>query len=103
MDAVEADKAKKEFEQLLAAYWAAQLAQLRTQTDSGVLHAGPDSQKTTGKEGNVKTFRDKEVFVACTVNVGDRVYAMRNEHGNPASPQSNEQASQKTTKKEESP
>jgi len=102
MELVGAEKAKKEFEELLAAYWAAQLAQLRTHTDSGVLHAGSDSQKTTGKAGNVKPLRDKEVFVACTVRVGDRVYAMRDEHGDPASPQSSEQASQNTLQKRES-
>jgi len=99
---VEADKAKTEFEQLLAAAWAEQLAQLHTPPDSGDSQAGPDSQETTGKEGDLKTLRDKEVFVACTGNVGDRVYAMRDEHGDPASPQSSEQASQKTMQKRES-
>jgi len=102
VDLLGADKAKKEFEELLAAYWAAQLAQLRTQTDPGELQARPDSQKATGKEGNVKTLRDKEVFVACTVKVGDRVYTMRSEHGIPPSPQSSERASQKTMQEGES-
>jgi len=102
MNLFEANKAKKEFEELLAAAWAEQLAQLRTPPDSGDSSAEPHSQVTTRKERDVNTLRHKEVFVACTLNVGDRVYAMRNEHGNPASPHSNEQASQKTTQKEES-
>jgi len=35
VDLVEADKAKQEFEELLAAVWAEQLAQLRTPPNSG--------------------------------------------------------------------
>jgi hypothetical protein len=34
MDLVGADRAEKDFEELLAAYWKAQLAQLRAQPDS---------------------------------------------------------------------
>jgi hypothetical protein len=49
MELVGADKAKQDFEELLAAAWAEQLAQLRTPTDSRDSQAGPDSQKRPGK------------------------------------------------------
>ena len=45
---------EQDFEELLAAVWAAQFAQLRACLDSGELQADPDSQKTTGKEGDVR-------------------------------------------------
>jgi|HubBroStandDraft_1064217.scaffolds.fasta_scaffold443521_2 hypothetical protein len=48
------NKAEMDFEELLSAVWAAQLAQLRAHPDSGELQADPDSQKTTGKEGDVR-------------------------------------------------
>ncbi len=35
MDMIAIDKAKKDFEELLAAAWAEQLAQLRTPSESG--------------------------------------------------------------------
>jgi len=54
MELAGADKAKQDFEELLAAAWAEQLAQLRTHPDSGNSQAGPDSQKTIGKEGDVR-------------------------------------------------
>ncbi len=53
MDAVQADTAKKAFEELLYAVWAAQLAQLRTQ-HSDDSQNGPDSQKTSVKEGDAR-------------------------------------------------
>jgi len=102
VDIAAMEKAKREFESLLAAVWAQQVERLHTQPDLGGSQAEPDSQKTTGKERDVKTLRHKEILVTCTVNVGDRVYAIRNDHGNPASPRLNEKASQKTTQKEES-
>jgi hypothetical protein len=43
MEVIEADKAKKAFEELLAAYWAAQLAQL---------HAQPDSDDSAARNGD---------------------------------------------------
>jgi len=103
VDLIGADKAKREFDELLAAVWAQQVERLRRQPDLGGSQAGPDSQETTRRESDVKTLRDNGVFVACTVNVGDRVYAIRSEHGKSASPQLNEEASQNTTQKEESP
>jgi hypothetical protein len=54
LELVGADKAKQDFEELLAAAWAEQLAQLRTPPDSGDSQSGPDAQKTTGKEGDVR-------------------------------------------------
>jgi hypothetical protein len=44
--------------------------------------------------GVMKTFRDKEVFIARTVKVGGQVYTMRNQHGIPVSPQSRARAGQ---------
>jgi hypothetical protein len=46
--------AEKDFEELLSAAWAAQLAQLRARPVSGEWQADSDSQKTTGKEGDVR-------------------------------------------------
>jgi len=37
--------------------------------------------------GVMKTLKNKEVFVARIVKVGDKVYTLRNEHGIPLSPQ----------------
>jgi hypothetical protein len=47
--------------------------------------------------GEMKTIKNKEVFVARTVTVGSRVYAMRNEHGIPVSPQARARAGRKVT------
>lgn len=52
MDLIGTDKAKQEFEELLAAAWAAQLAQLRVHSGSGDSSAEPHSQRTTEKEGD---------------------------------------------------
>jgi hypothetical protein len=54
VDLLGTQKAQERFEELLAAAWVAQLAQLRTPPDSGDSQAGPDLQKTTGKEGDVR-------------------------------------------------
>ena len=54
MDLVVTDKAKKDFEELLSAHWAEQLAQLRAQPNSEDSQAGPDSQKTSGREGDAR-------------------------------------------------
>jgi hypothetical protein len=54
MDVIGAEKAKKEFEELLSAYWAAQLAQLRVQPHSGDSQAAPDSQETSEKQADHK-------------------------------------------------
>ncbi len=52
--------AKKDFEVLLAAISAAQLAQLRARSDSDEWQADPHSPKTTGKEGDVETLEEQE-------------------------------------------
>jgi hypothetical protein len=44
--------AEMAFEELLAAGWAAQLAQLRAHSVSGDSSSEPHSQVTTGKEGD---------------------------------------------------
>jgi hypothetical protein len=54
MDTVETEKARKAFDELLSAYWTAQLAQLRAQPNSGDSQAAPDSQKTSGKQADGK-------------------------------------------------
>ncbi len=54
MDVVGAEKAKKDFEELLSAYWAAQLAQLHAQPNSDDSQNGPDAQKTNEKEGDAR-------------------------------------------------
>jgi hypothetical protein len=54
MDTVETEKARKAFEELLSAYWAAQLAQLHAQPNSDDTQNGPDAQKTNGKEGDAR-------------------------------------------------
>jgi hypothetical protein len=45
--------------------------------------------------GEMKTYKDKQVFVARIVKVGSTVYTMRNEHGIPVSPQTRARAGQK--------
>jgi hypothetical protein len=47
--------------------------------------------------GVMKIFEGKQVFLARTVKVEDDVYAIRNEHGVPVSPQARERAGQKAT------
>jgi hypothetical protein len=42
--------------------------------------------------GVMKTLKNKVVFVARIVKIGDKVYRMRNEHGIPLSPQARERA-----------
>ncbi len=54
MELVGTDKAKQDFEELLAAAWAEQLAQLHTPPGSSESQAGPDTQRTTGKEGDAR-------------------------------------------------
>lgn len=103
MDLPGAEKAKQKFDELIAAVWAQQLAQLHAPPDSCASQARAGSQKTTRNEGGVKTLMATEVIVACTVKVGDQVCAKWNHHGTPASPQSSERASRKTTQEEESP
>jgi len=51
--------------------------------------------------GVMKTIRNRQVFLARTMKVGERVYAIRNERGIPVRPQSRERASQKTAEKGE--
>jgi hypothetical protein len=46
--------------------------------------------------GVMKTLREKQVFLARTVQVGNRIYAIRNEHGVPVSPLARERATRKT-------
>lgn len=45
--------------------------------------------------GVMKTIRGREVFLARAVRAGENVYAIRNEHGIPVSPQARDHASQK--------
>ena len=45
--------------------------------------------------GVMKTVRGKEVFLARTVRVGEKVYAIRNEHGIPVPSQARDHGSQK--------
>lgn len=42
--------------------------------------------------GVMKTFKEKQFLLARTVKVGDRIYAIRNEHGIPITPQARERA-----------
>jgi len=46
--------------------------------------------------GVMKTIRNRQVFMARTVKVQERIYAIRNKHGVPVPPQSRERISQKT-------
>ncbi|MGA8500948.1 MAG: hypothetical protein WB683_05325 [Candidatus Sulfotelmatobacter sp.] len=59
----------------------------------GALHVAAGQQVAV--TGVMKTYRDKQVFIARTVKVGSQVYTMRNEHGIPVSPQSRAHAGQK--------
>jgi hypothetical protein len=45
--------------------------------------------------GVMKLMKDKQVFLVRTVKADGRVYAVRNEHGIPVSPQARERASRK--------
>ncbi len=45
--------------------------------------------------GVMKTIKDKQVFLARAVRVGNQIYAIRNGHGIPVSPQARERAGQK--------
>jgi hypothetical protein len=49
--------------------------------------------------GVMKTLKNRQVFVARTVRAGSHVYAMRNQHGIPMSPQARERASRKAAQK----
>jgi hypothetical protein len=42
--------------------------------------------------GVMKTIKDRQVFLARTIKVGDEVYTVRNKHGFPVSPQARERA-----------
>jgi hypothetical protein len=44
--------------------------------------------------GVAKTLRNRQVFIARLVKVGDSVYAVRNNHGLPLTPRSQERANQ---------
>jgi hypothetical protein len=46
--------------------------------------------------GVMKTLKNKAVFVVRIVEIGDKVYRMRNEHGIPLSPQARERAIERT-------
>jgi hypothetical protein len=59
----------------------------------GALHVTPGQQVEV--TGVMKTYRDKQVFIARTVKVGTQVYTLRNEHGISASPQTRARAGQK--------
>ncbi len=52
--------------------------------------------------GITKTLKNKEVFLARSVKIGEHLYVIRNEHGIPVSPQARERASQKVRQNEES-
>jgi hypothetical protein len=52
--------------------------------------------------GVMKMLRDKPVFVVRTAKAGGQTYQMRNEFGNPVSPQSRERALQNAAQKGES-
>jgi len=45
--------------------------------------------------GEMKTFQEKQFFLARAVKLGNRIYPIRNEHGIPVSPQGRARASQK--------
>lgn len=52
--------------------------------------------------GVMKTVKGKQVFLARTVKVSGQVYAIRNEHGFPVSPQARDRANGKTARRGES-
>ena len=62
-------------------------------TGKGALHVAAGSRVAV--TGVMKTYNDKQVFIARTVKVGSQVYTMRNQHGIPVSPQSRARAGQK--------
>jgi hypothetical protein len=66
----------------------------------GALSVAPGQQVEV--TGVMKTLKDKQVFLARSVKVGDQVYTIRNEHGFPVSPQARERANGKTAQKGES-
>src|SRR5208282_358595 len=86
--------AQKDFEDLLSAAWAAQLAQLRARPHSDDSLADPDPQITTGKEKDldVDVLRDKKAFAPPTVEASCQVYSMRSEHQIRVSPRAHEDA-----------
>src|SRR6266567_286076 len=51
--------------------------------------------------GMMKTLKGKEVFLARIVKVGEKIYAIRNEHGIPISPQARERANQENARQGE--
>lgn len=61
---------------------------------------------TVGKQvevtGVMKTLMGRQVFLARTVKVGDRVYSIRNEHGIQVSPQARQRAGEQTARKGDS-
>ena len=46
--------------------------------------------------GVMKTLKEKQVFLVRTIQMGDRIYPIRNEHGVPVSPQARGRATRKT-------
>lgn len=52
--------------------------------------------------GNMKMIKDKPVFLVRTLKVGGEVYAVRNKHGFPVSPQARKRAGQSTGRGEAS-
>jgi len=65
----------------------------------GALSVAPGQQVEV--TGVMTTVKDKQVFLARTVKVGDQAYTIRNEHGFPVSPQARERANGKTAQKGE--
>jgi|SRR5208337_3022832 len=59
----------------------------------GALSVKPGQQVEV--TGVMKSLRDKEVFVARTVKVNGKVYAVRNQHGIEVSPQARQRAAEK--------
>jgi hypothetical protein len=60
-----------------------------------------EAGETVEVTGVMKTIRDKQVLMVRTVKVGSQVYAIRNQHGVPVSPQSRERASRQAAQKGE--
>ena len=54
MGLVENTKAVKDFEELLSAAWAAQLAKLRAKPNSDERQTEADSQESSGEEGEAR-------------------------------------------------
>jgi hypothetical protein len=59
----------------------------------GALHVAAGARVEV--TGEMKTFKDRQVFLARIVKVGSQVYTLRNEHGIPVSPQSRAHLGQK--------